>query len=169
MKRDCFPENHTALAKLQGTTNMGHVFVIGGESVNKEAIFVEGISITRGKDLLLQALTRQTFTIKNGIHSFCPPEAIKVDSKRTILRKVSFTPRIIRIVAHPTYGIWSFGIMLYEIITGKPMSIYASRQSLSDAELVKIGRLTSTTMKKALKRVKDHEKSAAAAAPPVTF
>jgi len=82
-----------------------------------------------------------------------PPEAIKVTSGRNLLIKKSYTSSVKSIVAHPTFDIWAYGAMLYEILSGKPLSIYTQPKEITDADAVKIGKWDDRAVKKALKGI----------------
>ena len=62
----------------------------------------------------------------------------------------------ISIAAQPQYDIWAFGLILYEVIKGKPLSMYAEKGPLQNPNMVKIGKWNDRSLKKSLKGIKEN-------------
>jgi hypothetical protein len=87
-----------------------------------------------------------------------PPESVVVENKRVSIGKKSIEATIKSISAQPTYDIWAFGVVVYEAISGVPLSPYACRgkREMTDAEIAKIGTWDETSVRKALKHVENN-------------
>ena len=90
-----------------------------------------------------------------------PPESIVVETKRTSMGKKAISACVVSIPAQTTYDIWAYGVIIYEAITGTPLSAYACRgkRAMSSTEVAKIGRWDERSMAKAL-RVVEHDPNA---------
>ena len=91
-----------------------------------------------------------------------PPESIVVETKRTSMGKKAISACVVSIPAQTTYDIWAYGVIIYEAITGTPLSAYACRgkRAMSSTEVAKIGRWDERSMAKALSVV-EHDANAA--------
>jgi hypothetical protein len=86
-----------------------------------------------------------------------PPESILVEAKRSSLGKMDFASCVVSLSARPTHDIWAYGVLLYEAISGVPLSVYACRgkRAMSSSEFAKIGQWDDRSLKKALRHVDD--------------
>lgn len=90
-----------------------------------------------------------------------PPESIVVETKRTSMGKKAISACVVSIPAQTTYDIWAYGVVIYEAITGTPISAYACRgkRAMSSTEVAKIGRWDERSLAKAL-RIVEHDDNA---------
>mmetsp|Transcript_25317 Transcript_25317/g.56231 ORF Transcript_25317/g.56231 Transcript_25317/m.56231 type:complete len:2153 (+) Transcript_25317:556-7014(+) len=90
-----------------------------------------------------------------------PPESIVVETKRTSMGKKAISACVVSIPAQASYDIWAYGVVIYEAITGTPLSAYACRgkRAMSSTEVAKIGRWDERSLAKALRAV-EHDDNA---------
>jgi serine/threonine protein kinase len=95
---------------------------------------------------------KQTDPYRDFYH---PPEAIIVDNKRSALGKKTVSADVISLPATPSYDIWAFGLVAYEVITGSPVSPYSCRgkRAMTTNEIAKVGTWNEKKLKKSLKHL----------------
>jgi len=88
---------------------------------------------------------------------YLPPEAIRVDKKSLIksLMVRSRNAHVESIRAYPSFDVWAFGCTMFELLTGKTLSLY-SKKGFKQQCLHKIA---SFTTRKLLKEIKQSSKS----------
>jgi serine/threonine protein kinase len=91
-----------------------------------------------------------------------PPESIAVENKRAsigTIGKKTFVAHPVSIIAHPTYDIWAYGVVVYEAIAGVPLAPYACRgkRPMTVNEVGKIGNWDEYSLRKALKQISDDD------------
>jgi len=85
---------------------------------------------------------------------FLPPEAIAMPSRRRQLFKKNASAKVKSVISHPTFDIWAFAVLMYEVLSGKPMGVFAKGPLQNQVDLVSLGRLRTKdigTMVKGLK------------------
>lgn len=88
-----------------------------------------------------------------------PPEAIVVENKRAAIGKKNISACVVSIPAQTTYDIWAFGVVLYEAISGVPLSAYACRgkRAMTSTEVGKIGLWEDHSIRKALRHISEDD------------
>ena len=84
---------------------------------------------------------------------YIPPEAVNVDVKRSLFLRKPRKVEIVSIEAKPTFDIWAYGVMMYEIICGTTLSLYVASKGKKYARNQKIGKFGEQNLRKALKYV----------------
>lgn len=84
---------------------------------------------------------------------YLPPEAIRVDRKSFIrsLMIRSQNSRIEPVRAYPSFDIWAFGCTMFEILTGKTLSLYVKKGFKQQC----LEKIASFSTRKLLKQIKD--------------
>jgi len=89
---------------------------------------------------------------------YFPPEVV-ISTKKSKL-KLKSKPRIVSIAAAPTLDMWSFGVLMYQLLCGVPLSMYA-RSSDRNANAANVRSWNEKTLGKALAHLRMEDEVAA--------
>ena len=90
---------------------------------------------------------------------YFPPEAI-ASSKKNKLKLKQSKPKIISIPAAHTLDIWAFGVMMYQLLCGVPLSLYAPSPN-RNANIARVKSWNEKVLSKALMHLRMRDEAAA--------